>query len=349
MKKSLITKIISAIFSLIILIAVAIGAILYFGLFEELTNAVIGMYHVNQGDKAYRKHNIPQAIVYYKKGLDIYPKHYEAWTNLGNIYVVYEDYYSAVNAYEQAIKHKPTYTLARMNYGVIATEKLGDFEQAIKQFQSIIDSKQKTWVIPFIFNSKKSERLNKGIAYYNMGVAYRQKAFYESENLPLAEKDLQSAIRAYEKALKVMPKDYNTIFNLASAYHADGDTKKSAKMYCKAIALEPMNYEAHYNLAILLRHLKMYREAYGEIEKASLLATERGDVNSNSQSYVLDILNDMSMTLISYNMLDKGQEDDKYQSSVTYVKGKLVATDELDKAILNNFKKCEAQDYINEE
>ncbi|MBR1754206.1 tetratricopeptide repeat protein [bacterium] len=339
--------VISSIVTLFILSAIAIGGLLYFGLFENLTNGIVGMYYVNKGDKAYRKKNLAKAIEYYQKGLKAYPKHFEAWTNLGNIYVTYEDFYSAKDAYEHAIEVKPNYTIARMNYGIIATEKLGDFEEAIKQFNSILTAKNKIWFIPFIFNNKKSTKMNKGLAYYNLGVAYRMKSFYESENQPQAEEDLRNAIKYYEEALKIMPKDYSTLFNLGVVYQLSGNTKKSAQNYCKAIAIEPMNYEAHYNLAILLRHLKMYKEAYNEIEKATILASE-GNINSNAQSYVFDILNDMSMALIvndDYKSLLETQNN----SEITYVHGKMVATEDLDKAILKNLKKCEAKEYIEED
>lgn len=350
-KKGLIKTILSIVFSLFFLMALAIGAIFYFGLFGEIKNGIVGMYYVNQGDKAYRKKKLPKAVQYYLKGLKAYPKHYEAWTNLGNIYVVFEDFTDAREAYKKAIEIKPNYTMARMNYGIIATEELGDFEEAVKQFDSIINAKHKAWVIPFIYNSKKGNKINRGLAYYNMGVAYRLKSFYESENIPQSEEDLAAAIKSYENALKILPDDYNIIFNLAFAYQLSGRHKKAAKYYCQAINLEPMNYEAHYNLAILLAHLKMFKEAYNEIEKASILAAEGKDVNSNTRNYVFDILNDMSMALIvndEYKYLIEQQQQQQQNSKVNYVNGKITLTDELDKKLLNSFKTCEAMDYIRE-
>ena len=48
------------------------------------------MYYVYKGDKAYQKMNMQKAISFYNKGLHLYPQHYGAWYNLGNIYVEYE-------------------------------------------------------------------------------------------------------------------------------------------------------------------------------------------------------------------------------------------------------------------
>jgi tetratricopeptide (TPR) repeat protein len=348
-KKGFIKTILSIVFSFMFLFVLLIGGLIYFGKMGKITNAIAGMYYVNQGDKALRKHKLPKAITFYQKGLGTYPKHYEAWTNLGNIYVIFEDFYDARDAYLKAIELKPNYTMARMNYGIIATEKLGDFDEAIKQFQSIINAKHKGWIIPFMYNSKKSNKINKGLAYYNLGVTYRLKSFFEAENQPQAEEDLRNSIKAYEEALKILPDDYDTIFNLGLVYQLSGNTKKAATNYCKAIAIQPMNYETHYNLAVLLRHLKMYKEAYNEIEKASLLASEGSNVNSNTRSYVFDILNDMTMSLIINDDYKYLVEKQPQTSEITYVKGKIVATEDLDKAILENFKKCEAQGYIDED
>lgn len=347
-RRKIIVAFISSIISFCILIGLFIAAITFIKPLNGIRNGIIGMYYVNKGDKEYRKRNLAKAIQYYQKGLAVYPKHYEAWTNLGNLYVSFEDFYSAKDAYEHAIKLKPKYTMARMNYGIIATEKLGDFDEAIKQFNYILNTKNKIWHIPFIYNNKRSSKLNKGLAYYNLGVAYRTKSFYEAENIPLAEEDLKNSIDAYEKALKIMPKDYDTLFNLGVVYQIRGNSQKSAQNYCKAIAIKPMSYEAHYNLAILLKHLKMYKEAYNEIEKATILATE-GNINSNTQSYVFDILNDISMSLIVNDEYKYLTTDIPNYGPVTYVHGKIVATEDLDKAILNNLKKCEAKEYLDED
>lgn len=347
-KRGLIKIILSIVTSMFFLMTVSIGVIFYFHLYEPIKNGIVGMYYVNKGDKALRKRKLPKAVEYYLKGLKAYPKHYEAWTNLGNIYVVFEDYYDAREAYKKAIEEKPDYTIARMNYGIIATEKLGDFEEGIEQFNSIINAKHSWFIIPFIYNSKKSNKINRGLAYYNMGVAYRLKSFYEAENMPQAEEDLRNSIKAYENALKILPKDYNTIFNLGLAHQLNGDNKDAAENYCKAISLEPMRYEAHYNLAILLRHLKMYTESYNEVEKASILVAEGKNINTNTLSYVFDILNDMSMTLIENNDY-KALLEHQQTNELTYKNGKLVASDELDKSILKSLKTCEAQEYINGE
>lgn len=340
-------KIFTKTFLVLFVIFCILCVFLFWGWFEKQYDKAVGMYYVYKGDKAYKHAKLQEAIEDYNKGLLLYPEHSKAWFNLGNIYVVYEDYYAAVDSYEKAIEYNKKFTLAKMNLGIISAEKLGDFNGAIIQYKEIINQKKHLWFIPFVFKNTKSEKTNKGLAYYNMGVAYRGRSIYRDgdRNSP---GDLRQAIEAYENAVKILNKDYDARYNLALVYHLSGDYQDAGINYCKAINIEPMNYEAHYNLAILLRHLQMYKEAYDEIEKATILVTN-GNTNTNTASYVFDILNDISRILVaknSYDYLIEKIDNEPAGDEVTYVNGKIVATDALDRAMLKNFKNCKAENFF---
>lgn len=328
----------------IILFCLFLGSLfLYWGWYVKQYHKAVAVYYVHQGDKAYRNEHLQKAIYYYNKGLDFYPEHYTAQYNLGNIYVAYEDYFSAAESYRKAIEYNPKCTLARMNLGIISTEKLGDFDEAINQYQEIINSKKTLWAIPFIFNNKKSEKINRGLAYYNMGVAYREKSIYQSNDFRKSNENLLKAIEAYKKAEKILKNDYDLNYNLAMAYHLSGNYNDAGKSYCKAIKIEPMFYETHYNFAILLRHLKLYKEAYNEMEKAAVLISHR-NINTNISSYIFNILNDVSKTLIEnneYKYLVEKIDNNQNNSQLIYVNGKILATDAFDRAMLKNFSTCE--------
>ena len=336
-------------FSIIILLAMA--AVVYFNQawFLKQYDKMCSMYYIHKGDKAFKKLKLQRAIDYYNTALKLYPEHYSAWFNLGNIYVVYEDYYSAVDAYEQAFNYNPKMMIARMNYGIVSAEKLGDFDGAIDQYNEIIKTKRHLISIPFVYSNRKSYKANKGIAYYNMGVAYRQKSLYAGDDWRLQRQYLEKAIAAYKNAVKILKKDYDARYNLALAYHLIGDYNNAGLTYCKAIQIEPMNYEAHYNLAILLRHLKYYRESLDELEKATMLITDSQGI-STRQRYVFDVMNDVTRTILYDEekdpMIDKIDDEKLPQSTLTYVNGKLVSSEALDKAILKNFRTCGSREIF---
>ena len=112
---SLIMKIFFILLAIFLIYCLTIGR--DFGM--KQVNKVMGMYYVHIGDEAYRKNNMQEAVDAYQNGLKLFPEHYEAWLNLGNIYVAYEDYYSAAQAYQNAILAKENYTLKKVFCGNI--------------------------------------------------------------------------------------------------------------------------------------------------------------------------------------------------------------------------------------
>lgn len=366
-------KFLSTLFSLCIIAAIC--AAVYFNkpFVNKQINKVKGMYYVDKGDKAYRDAKLHKAIEFYNKGLKLYPEHYGAWYNLGNIYVAYEDYYSSVYAYSQAFKYNPRMMVARMNYGIISSERLGDFDSAINEYDNVINTKRHLLTIPYVYNNKVSYKENRAIAYYNKGVAYRLKSLYANDDWELQRKYLAKAIEAYKQSLEINPNSYDTQYNLGLAYHVSGNYEEAGMAYCNAIKIAPMNFEAHYNLAILLRKMGYYQAAYDEIDKAQALITAL-DENSAIQQYAAIMMNDISRSLYNNENQKKLQniiedekskthkhmakshkelksKDNKDSNSITsvginFINGKIVATEELDQAILENFGQCGAMKYF---
>jgi len=355
-------KFISFLFSLLVIAALVCAAYTQTPFIKRQIDKVRGMYYVHKGDKAYKDMKLNKAIRYYNLGVRYFPGHYGAWYNLGNIYVAYEDYYSALNAYEEAFKHNPKMMIARMNYGVVATEKLGNFDEALKQYDEIINTERKMISIPYVFNNKFSSKENKAIAYYNKGVTYRMKSLYENADWELQRKYLAQAINAYEKSLEISPKRYDTLYNLGLAYHISGDYMKAGQNYCKAIEADPMNYEAHFNLAILLRRLRHFEESQDEIEKAATLIIAL-DENAAFVQYVAMMMNDISQSLqhdeeykeyikilrkkeAAEKQKDNEQKNEKEVRVVALANGKIAATAEIDKTTLESFGVCPSKRYF---
>ena len=285
-------KFFSAVFSILLIIGIYLVIYVNQKFTTEQINKVKGMYYVNLGDAAYRELKMNKAIKLYNLGVKLFPGHYGGWENLGNIYVAYEDYPSALHAYSQAFEHNPALMTARMKYGVIATQKMGNFDDAIHQFEEVVDTKRKLITIPFIYDNAESTKQNRAIAYYNIGVTYRLKSLYTADDWELQRKYLSQAINAYNKSLEIVPHKYDTLYNLGLAYHIAERYSDAGYLYCKAIKLKPMSYEAHYNLAVLLRRMKKYKDSYDELEKAATLITALDNDDVQIQ-YVALILNDV--------------------------------------------------------
>lgn len=366
--KRLLKKIFSKTVTATMVVLFLLSVFVFWGWYVKQVNKVQGLYYVYKGDKAYKEHKLEKAIKLYKTGLELYPEHSQARCNLGNIYVKYEDYFSAVEQYEEALKHDPKFMVCRINLGIVSAEKLSDFDKAIREYQIAYETKRATFHIPLIFDSVKSTRENRTIALYNMGVAYRGKSIMAGERTHAANDYLEKAANCYKKALKRKKKSYNILYNYALTNHLLGNYKEAGLNYCNAIETEPMAFDAHYNLAILLRRLNHPREAQEELEKALLI------VNSQQDPFIAKYIFDIYAEAVEKSTAQKeykttqratapetqvkegmrtphivsdeiyNEDDPLGITHITYVNGKVVTdSEEADKYMKKTFSKCTAK------
>ena len=71
------------------------------------------------------------------------------------------------------------------------------------------------------------------------------------------------------------------------------------------------------------------------------------------QSYVFDVMNDVTRTILANtntDLIEKISDNTvNNKSSVTYINGKIVLTEELDDAIIKNFKVCGSKEIFQED
>ena len=301
----------------------------------------IGFYFVHKGDKAYKKQKYQKAIDYYKIALRNYPGHSRASCNLGNIYVSFENYYEAVNAYENALRYSPNFMVCRMDLGIILSERMADYDKAIQEYGRVVNSNPFQINIPFVFNNKKTVKVNKGLAYYNMGLAYRGKAVYMGDKSTASVKYLKKAREAYLNAQKYLKNDFDNTYNLALTNHLIGDYNSAGSEYCRAINIKPDSFEAHYNFALLLRSMNMNKEALTELEKTTMLLDYYG--NDNKNKYVFGILNEIKRRILNEGEYDYLKEREDLTSvkadDITYSNGRVVLSQQKDFK-MNDLLKC---------
>lgn len=319
---------------------------LYPDFYERQWHKAQGYYYVYQGDRAYKKGQIQETINNYTRALNLYPNHVRARFNLANLYVAYEDYYSAIENYKKALELKPDFMRARIDYAIVLSEATFNYDKAISEYDIAIQNHPKWMYIPFILDNKKSYSYNKGVAYYNKGLAWRGKSLIYGQDKFLSAKYLENAIEAYENALETL-KDYDVYYNLGIANQLLKRNYEAGKNYCIAIELEPLNYEAHYNLAILLNSMREYRDSVEEFKKAGLILGIKGE--GNKTRYIFDVLHSINQRLAQDPLYkDHLFEDSTTSGKMTYINGKLVVSEEFDNAMMKNFKTCAHKEAFEE-
>lgn len=333
-------KTVTKVILVLIIITAAVSLFLFPNWYEKQYKKLWGYYYVYKGDKAYKASKYQKAVDYYIRGLEYYPEHSKARCNLGHLYVVYENYYAAAEAYDEALKYDPNYMSCRMDYGIILSEQLADYDKAVQEYGKIIESRPFLLYIPFIYNNLKSVKANRGLAYYNMGVAYRNKSIYMGERTLASMQYLRKAKDSYDGAKKLIPTDYDTFYNSALTNQLLGNVKAAGIEYCRAIELKPYNFESHYNYALLLRSLKFYKEALEELEKAGMLADKEAD--AAQQKYIYEVLGEVKQKLVNEGEIEflnnRVEVSANDNSELAYRDGKVILKDDADTLLTKNLK-----------
>ncbi len=349
--KKIFESTLARVISAILIIAIGLSIFFFYDFWLRQVDKAKGFYWVHRGDKAFKKEDLHNAINYYEKGIKLHPKHYRAMYNLANIYVVYEDYYKALENYEKALKVRPDYEMARIDYAIILSETFKT-DEAIEQYKKVIANKPKFIKIPFLVDNKKSYIHNTGVAYYNMGRAYKTKSMLAGLNKTTSKEYLEKASDSYEEAVKIL-KSYNSNYNLGLIHQLLKNKNQAGYYYCKAMEKEPMEYEAHFNLAVLLNDMKDYTGAAEEFKKAGLLLDSVGD--NTKTKYIYDILSEVNQKIAINNDSDyfkKLKAEEEKNNILKYKGGKLVIDYEADKqdALIKNFATCAGREiFVGEE
>jgi tetratricopeptide (TPR) repeat protein len=162
------------------------------------------------------------AINEYKKALDVNPCYVEAINNLGNVYRIEGKLNDAVNEYNKAIAIDPRYIEAINNLGNTYAE-MGNDDKAIEEFKKSIDV-QPNYIA---FNSL-------GLSYY-------------------AKKQWDIAIEQYKKAIEINSLSSKPYINLGNAHYAKGDINNAVLAWERALKLDPSNSVIATNLKLLKR------------------------------------------------------------------------------------------------
>ena len=131
------------------------------------------------------KGQLQDAILLYKKAVNMKPDYPEAWFNLGNLYGRTNQFREAMNCMNNAIKYKSDYVQALSSRG-IAYASMGKTDEAISDLSAAIK------VDPAY-----------AIAYFNRGLV-----FLNSGKRDLACADLQKAVKlGYNAAYPILKKE----------------------------------------------------------------------------------------------------------------------------------------------
>ena len=223
------------------------------------------------------KKNFDQAIVNYKKSLEINPNYAEGHNNLGITFYKLGKFIESINSYHCAIKIKPDFAKPYNNLG-LAYKELEKFNESVDSYHQAIK-----------INPDYAE------AHNNLGVTFKKIG------------ELTKSIDSYKRAIKINPSYAEAYNNIGNAYNASQKIDDAILNYKKAINLNTKFAEAYSNLGNLLKEI-------GKVEEAKEYEDKLLKIESVDIEYKINVK--LSMTPIVNSTDEINYLREQYKSSL---------------------------------
>ena len=229
-----------------------------------------------------------QAIINYKKSIQIDSQYFNAYNNLGVIMFRLQKFHDAIKYFNEAIKINPKFCKAINSLGatLIFFEK---FDEAINCFNKVLEIEP-----------------NNVEAYCNKGNILKNRG-YSSE-----------ATICFEKALKIDPKNAKIHNDYAVTLKRKFNIRKAISHLKMAINLDPNYSSAYMNLGQIYKDLIQFDKSIKNYEKAINIKPDYDEAYTNLL-YTLSFIDNCSHEY--YNSIS-----DKYRSHLKLVAKKNLTT-----------------------
>lgn len=212
-----------------------------------------------------------EAVSEFTQAVQLAPSSDEAYRRLGNAYVRIKNKDLASRNLKKAIAINP-YSYANFNALGVAESTFGDKKAAIAAFRKVIQLQpdfaggysnvagilysQGKWTECIPLYKKALALETSALNYQNLGV------------VSLYSEDSAEAVRLFQEAATLGPKNHLNFGNLGDAYRAAGEAAKADAAYQKAIELAYQAWKLNSKDATTLRSLALYYAEKGDATQA---------------------------------------------------------------------------------
>jgi tetratricopeptide (TPR) repeat protein len=194
--------------------------------------------HNNLGQLLFAKGQVEEALVHYRKAVELQPLSSEAHNNLASALRLTGRMDEALGHYRRALELQPDLAMAHHNLGEVLLQK-GQTEEGVAHLEKALA----------LNPSDAAARNSLGLALAKQG-------------------QLEPAVKQFEAALQIRPDFAEAHHNLGSAFRQQGQLEKALAHYQKAAELRPGMAQIRYNLANVLARMGRAREACLSYEQA---------------------------------------------------------------------------------
>ena len=260
---------------------------------ESIAAHASTIYYNNLGNALRDAHKLDDAVVAYRRAVELEPGYADAHNNLGNALRERGDAASALASCARAIELKPGYAEAYNNLGN-ALKDIGELDAAVAAYGKAI-----------------AARPAFAEAHLNLGIALQAKGHGDAaldclrESVSLAPQlaiahdklagilmhrgDIQGAIEAYRRVAELTLDSAQAHNTLGNALNGAARVPEAVPCYERAIALDPDFADAYHNLANALRRLGAPERALGYARRAIELRADTPPFHKNLGTILADL------------------------------------------------------------
>jgi len=213
--------------------------------------------HNNLGYALQSEGKLDEAMVHYRKSLDIYPAYEHALYNAGAVLHLKGKLDDAISYYRKVLSVKPDYTDAHYSLGA-ALKAQGKTDEAISHFNRTI----------------------------KLRPDYTE-AYNELGSISLSRGKFDEAVNYYRRAIGAKPDCAQAHYNLGNTFLSQGKFKEAAECFQQALRIKPDYAEAHCNLGAVLKQAGRFDEAIGHYKEALKVKPDSPEIHNNMGNALL--------------------------------------------------------------
>lgn len=209
--------------------------------------------HNNLGVALSEAGKIDEAVVAYKRAIDLDSNYSDPLSNIAVAYSLKGQVDDAINSLKSALHICPNYPEAYNNIGTLLLQKK-QYDEAERALNIAIQLRP--WYGKAYYNlarmyeeQKNDEKSWEYLKKATQGDLDIPEVFFKLGQMSLRVKKYQEAIVAFEQILERGHSDPQVWFNLANAYFMDGNHDKAQAVYERLVRDNPLDNRFAYNLA----------------------------------------------------------------------------------------------------
>ena len=211
------------------------------------------------------KGDIDKAIESLKSALVICPNYPEAYNNIGSLLIQKKQYDEAERALDIAIRLRPYYGKAFYNLARLAEEKKDDakaWEYLAKATEGDLDTPE----VFFKFGqmSMKTQKFAEAVQAFEKVVAHGisdSQVWFNLANAYFMTNEIDKAETIYQRLVRDNPLDGRFVYNLGEAYYTKKEFAQALDLFKRATQLPNPLAQSFFRVASCYEQLKEYDEA----------------------------------------------------------------------------------------